>query len=75
MSTSISFPPSHIMAGETVEPPHKKFSLSNKTLEWMKILFAFSWGWGLEILFHSPTPDEKPNEILVDDLDSAAPSW
>ena len=32
-------------------------------------------GWGIEIIFHYPTPNEKPNKMLVDDLDSAAPSW
>ena len=32
-------------------------------------------GWGLEIFFYPSTPDEKPNEMLVDDLDSADRSW
>jgi hypothetical protein len=31
-------------------------------------------GWGIKIIFHYPTPNEKPNEMLVHDLDSAAPS-
>ena len=52
--------------------PTKK---SNKTLEWMRISFAFLWVRGIEIIFHYPTPNEKTNKKLVDDLASAAPSW
>ena len=32
-------------------------------------------GRGVTTLFLAPTPHEKPNEMLIDDLDSAAPSW
>ena len=51
--------------------PTKK---SNKTLKWTRISFAFSWGVGDRNNFPLPYPNEKPNEMLVHHLDSAAPS-
>ena len=72
--------PSHIEDGDgsrwgdnllSRHPPRSQTKLSNGRESHL----PSRGGWGIEIIFHYPTPNEKPNEMLVHDLDSAAPSW
>ena len=59
-----------IYFSNTLHPPRSQTRLSNGRESHL----PSRGGWGIEIIFHYPTPNEKPNEMLVHHLDSAAPS-